>query len=399
MAALIQRQFAVLSFITALLFLVTGVLALQNNRFMVASSTIQRAASHISSAALLTWMGREIPTLNDSVQADPKATSVSGFLFQLATSIHPGDLRSLLGRELPGMITLDDSRFIVAGRGASLTDFYVEYPPPPRQVIDASPAVEAPPKTGQENQAGTGAKTGQTAGDEKKPPVKNPGSAKEKVVYVYTTHNRESWASETEPSGASLDHPTRNISLVSKRLAETLNDLGIGSVASQDDIYQDLLDQNKDYALSYAQSLQVLTAAKQEHRELQYFFDLHRDTAPRERTTATIDGKNYGRVLFVIGKRNKNHQQNEAFATELHNLMEQMYPGLSRGVMEKGAKTDHGEYNQSISPGSLLLEIGGTENTLEESLNTAEALADVFAAYYFKAEKAAKPETEVPQEG
>lgn len=397
MAALIQRQFAVLSFITAFLFVVTGVLALHNNRMMIASSTIQRAASHISSVALLTWMGREIPSLHESVQVDSSASSVSGFLFQLATSIHPGDLRSLLGRELPGMVTLDDSRFIVKGKGASLTDFYVEYPPHSRQVIDASPSVDAPPAAEPVDDAGTAPE--EQPADEKKPPVANPDSVKEKVVYVYTSHNRESWYSETKQTGSSVDHPTRNISLVSKRLSEALNERGIGSAVSTHDIYQQLVDKNKDYSLSYAEALQVLKSAKEEHRELHYFFDLHRDTVPREESTATIKGKTYARVLIVVGKRNKNHQQNEAFATELHKLMEEMYPELSRGVMEKGAKTDHGEYNQSISPGSLLLEIGGTENTLEESLNTAEALADVFAAYYFKAEKVAKPQADEPEKG
>ncbi|WP_369124547.1 hypothetical protein [Salmonella enterica] len=42
------------------------------------------------------------------------------------------------------------------------------------------------------------------------------------------------------------------------------------------------------------------------------------------------------------------------------------------------------------------MEIGGTENTLQESLNTAEALADVFAAYYLQAEKVGKPVAEEP---
>jgi stage II sporulation protein P len=42
------------------------------------------------------------------------------------------------------------------------------------------------------------------------------------------------------------------------------------------------------------------------------------------------------------------------------------------------------------------MEIGGTSNTLQESLNTAEALADVFAEYYWQAEKVGKPLTSEP---
>ncbi|GED72417.1 stage II sporulation protein P [Brevibacillus reuszeri] len=388
MATLIQRQFVVLSFITAVLFVLTGVLSLGNNRFIVASSTIQQAASHVSSLAILNWMGREIPILTDTVQvnSDRRANSVSGFLFQLATSIQPGDLRSLLGRELPGMVTTEDARYVVAGKGATLADFYVEYPPHPRQVIDASQSIPTQPTD-----------TAEPDPHEEKPaPIAKPNTEGKKIVFVYNSHNRESWYSETKAVGSAVDHPTQNISLVSKRLAEALNESGIGADVSTEDIYQQLLNNNLNYALSYAQSLKVLKAATEKNRELHYFFDLHRDTAPRDRTTVTIKGKTYARVMFVIGKMNKNHEKNEAFATELHQLMEKMYPELSRGVMEKGAKTGHAEYNQSISPGSLLMEVGGTENTLQESLNTAEALADVFAAYYLQAEKVGKPVAEEP---
>ncbi|WP_312117052.1 stage II sporulation protein P [Brevibacillus reuszeri] len=388
MATLIQRQFVVLSFITAVLFVLTGVLSLGNNRFIVASSTIQQAASHVSSLAILNWMGREIPILTDTVQvnSDRRANSVSGFLFQLATSIQPGDLRSLLGRELPGMVTTEDARYVVAGKGATLADFYVEYPPHPRQVIDASQSIPTQPTDSAEPDPH----------EEKPAPIAKPNTEGKKIVFVYNSHNRESWYSETKAVGSAVDHPTQNISLVSKRLAEALNESGIGADVSTEDIYQQLLNNNLNYALSYAQSLKVLKAATEKNRELHYFFDLHRDTAPRDRTTVTIKGKTYARVMFVIGKMNKNHEKNEAFATELHQLMEKMYPELSRGVMEKGAKTGHAEYNQSISPGSLLMEVGGTENTLQESLNTAEALADVFAAYYLQAEKVGKPVAEEP---
>jgi stage II sporulation protein P len=61
---------------------------------------------------------------------------------------------------------------------------------------------------------------------------------------------------------------------------------------------------------------------------------------------------------------------------------------LSRGVTGKGNKGSNGEYNQSISAGSLLIEVGGTGNTIEECYNSAAALADVFADYYWQAQRA-----------
>jgi len=140
MATLIQRQFVALSIITAFLFIVTSVMAMHGNRVMIASSAVQQAAARVSSLALLTWMGQEIPTLTQTVQASTErgVNSISGFLFQVATGIQPGDLRSLLGRELPGMLTADDARFVVAGKDSTLADLYVEYPAYPHQVNDAA---------------------------------------------------------------------------------------------------------------------------------------------------------------------------------------------------------------------------------------------------------------------
>jgi stage II sporulation protein P len=390
MAALIQRQFVLLSFVTAILFVVTGLMALSGNRVMLASSAIQQAASQMSSLTLIRLMGQEIPALTETVQASGQreTQSFTGFLFELATSIHPGDLRSLLGRELPGLLTLDDARVVVPGQGFTLDQLYIEYPAVPRQEFEAPQTTDSDQK--QENAA-------EESPDESKPaPETRHATGGKPVVFVYHTHNRESWISETEAKGDQLDHPVRNITLVGKRLAQELNDRGVGTEVSTVDIYQRLLDQGLKYPLSYAESLKVVKMAQERNRELHYFFDLHRDTAGREKTTATIKGKTYARVLFVIGKRNKHHAQNEEFAKELRALMEKMYPGLSRGVIEKGAKTDHGEYNQSVSPGSLLLEIGGTENTLKENYNTAEALADVFAEYYWQAEKVDKPQSGQP---
>lgn len=388
MAPLIQRQFIVLSIITAILFVMTGLMAMGGNRMMIASSAVQRAASHVSSLAMLKWMGQEIPALTDTVQTstDKGTNSVTGFVFRLATSIHPGDLRSLLGRELPGLLTEEDARFVVAGQGSSLADLYVEYPALPGQADD----VAAP----QVPEEAAGEQTAPQARDATEEPQAKPTTGNKKVVYVYHSHNRESWLSETKTRD--VDHPVRNISMVGKHLADKLNELGVGSEVNQEDIYQKLLDKGSSYAFSYAESLKAVQAAVDQNRELHYFFDLHRDTAPRSKTTVTINGESYARILFVIGKRNKNYQKNEDFANELHHLMEKKYPGLSRGVMEKGDKTDHGEYNQSISPGSLLIEVGSIHNTLQESLRTAEAIAEVFAEYYWQAEKVTKPASDEP---
>ncbi|MBO8164139.1 MAG: stage II sporulation protein P [Brevibacillus sp.] len=392
MATLIQRQFVLLAIGTALLFVLTTFFAMHSNRPILHSATLQAATSNLSNLALLRLMGTEIPLLGKTLQAQlgNEDLSFTGLLFELTTGVTPTDLRTLLGRGIPGLLAMTDPlpRLKAEEQASSL---YVESPPPHTVTVETAAPAEtgSPEDPDARDEGGTGTPTEPSD----TPPVHR--TAKD-VVFIYHTHNRESWTNVAKRVGQSVDHPQTNITLVGKRLGEALRDLGIGAVVNTTDIQQRLLDQGRSYALAYAESLKVVAAAKQENRDLQYFFDIHRDAIPREQSTVTINGKTYARISFVIGTANQNYQKNMEFARQLHKLLEKKYPGLSRGVNDKNVKDGHGEYNQSISPGSLLVEIGAIENTLEESYNTAEALAEVFAEFYWQAERVAAPAGDKP---
>ncbi|MDY0396731.1 stage II sporulation protein P [Virgibacillus halophilus] len=89
------------------------------------------------------------------------------------------------------------------------------------------------------------------------------------------------------------------------------------------------------YAQSYQASREVVQDAFANNKDIQYVFDIHRDTGRRENTTKTINGKTYGRVMIVIGEEYASYEKNLAFATKFHYLLEKKYPGLSRGVLTK----------------------------------------------------------------
>jgi stage II sporulation protein P len=203
-------------------------------------------------------------------------------------------------------------------------------------------------------------------------------------VYIYHTHNRESWKNVARNAkGSSVDDPEINITLVGGHLGEMLNKAGIRSLVETTDFAERLRVQKLGFSQSYAESRKAISKAKKANPSLAYFFDIHRDAdVPRKNTTVAIKGKNYARILFVIGTAHPNHAANQKLAEELNKRLNKKYPGLSRGVISKSAHQGNGEYNQSLSPGSLLLEIGGANNTLEESRLAAEAFADVFSAYY-----------------
>ena len=203
-------------------------------------------------------------------------------------------------------------------------------------------------------------------------------------VFIYHSHNLESWKSVVgNKKGSSFDNAKINITLVGKQLAKRLNAKGISSVVAQDDFSGNLKLQKLGFSNSYAESRKAVDKARKANPKLRYFFDIHRDAdVPRAKTTATIGKKTYARIMFVVGTGHPNYKENMKFAEDLNALLKKRYPGLSRGILTKGAHQGDGVYNQSVSPGSLLLEIGGVNNTPEESERAADAFAEVFAQYY-----------------
>ena len=50
-------------------------------------------------------------------------------------------------------------------------------------------------------------------------------------------------------------------------------------------------------------------------------------------------------------------------------------------MIGKSGKNANGIYNQDISPGSLLIEVGGQYNNIAEVTNTIELLAQILKEY------------------
>jgi len=204
------------------------------------------------------------------------------------------------------------------------------------------------------------------------------------AVLVYHTHNRESWVEVTRGRKESygLD-PEVNITLVGKAFVDELNRLGVPTLHDTTDIYALLVQDGLTYGHSYAKSSKVVETYLSGNPRITYIFDIHRDGVPREQSTVQIDGRPYAKVMFVIGKGNPNWQANAAHAQELVRRLEARYPGITRPtVYHERTEGRNGEYNQSLSPNALTVEIGGIENTREESERTARLLARTFFEYY-----------------
>lgn len=195
------------------------------------------------------------------------------------------------------------------------------------------------------------------------------------LILLHHTHNYESFYPVTNSEKA-FDSK-KNVSLLGERLSKKLVENNINNVQDKSDIFKLLEEKELRFDDAYSVSRNILEKRLEDYKSIQMILDIHRDSAGRNTTTATINGKKYGRIVFVVSRTSRNYKENKKFANELHTLMEKKYPGLSKGIIVKNNGARQKTYNLDLLAQSVLLNIGGVENTLEEEYRSVDILAEV----------------------
>ncbi len=207
----------------------------------------------------------------------------------------------------------------------------------------------------------------------------------EPQVLIMHTHATETYELEEkawcdpEFSARSTDVSVNMVS-VGKEMTDVLNSAGINTV--QDAALHDY----PSYTGSYANSNATVRKWLSEHPSIKVVLDVHRDAIQQEDGTrikpiAEIEGKQTAQVMLICGcdvdGNLPNCRQNLRFASRWQNAMQSLYPGLARPAL-----FDYRYYNQDLTTGSLLIEVGGHANTLDEAkragVYAAKALAELF---------------------
>lgn len=199
----------------------------------------------------------------------------------------------------------------------------------------------------------------------------------ETIIYIYNTHQTENYSNDYL-----ADYTiTPNIMIASYMLKENLEEYGIYSYVEENSVKEILNKNNWNYASSYRVTRQFIEKRVTEIPTLKYYIDLHRDSVKKKHTTVEINGINYAKVMLLVGLEHNNYQQNLKEATKMNNIINELYPGLSRGIYKKSGKGVNGIYNQDFSKYVFLFEIGGVDNNISEVNNTITALAKVIKKY------------------
>lgn len=197
------------------------------------------------------------------------------------------------------------------------------------------------------------------------------------LVYIYNTHQLENYHQDN----TELYNITPNVMMTSYILREKLKDLGIQSIVEETNIKQILNINNWNYAASYKVTEMLINDVKIKYPSIKYFIDIHRDSVKKQITTAQINDLSYAKIMFLIGLENPSYQNNLNLATNLNNLLEKHYPGISRGIYKKEGPGVNGIYNQHLSSNVMLIEFGGVDNDIYEVYNSVVAVANVLANY------------------
>lgn len=191
---------------------------------------------------------------------------------------------------------------------------------------------------------------------------------KEPIIYVYNTHQTENYDGYSVYDAARL-------------LNDKLNQNGIFSYFEEQSVKVFLDNNNLKYYKSYTASRKYLNDALEKHKELSYFFDIHRDSVSKSKSTISIGNKSYAKILFVVGTDNPNNEKNKITTSKLNEIIKSKVPGISRGIAYHGGKGYNGIYNQDLSENVFLIEVGGKDNTKEEVENTIEIIIDAIIEY------------------
>lgn len=205
-------------------------------------------------------------------------------------------------------------------------------------------------------------------------------AADEPLVLIYHTHATESFektAREHYDSAFSCKTTERDMNIVSvgDRICESLEENGITC------LHDTLVHDYPSYDAAYDSSRATVSGLLEEYPSIKIVLDIHRDgierdTGERLAPCCEINGKSAAQIMIIscVGDENgdvPNHLENFRFACALQEQCENDYPELCRPML-----FDYRFYNQDLSSGALLIEVGSQANSIDEVQYTGKLLGD-----------------------
>ncbi len=204
----------------------------------------------------------------------------------------------------------------------------------------------------------------------------------EPLVLILHTHGGECYTDyenmyPQDDATRSLDI-NKNVVRVGKEISDTLWNFGVSN------IHCEAMHDEKSFINAYNESAKTVEKYLEEYPSIRFVIDVHRDAIIRDdggavKAVKNIGGKDYAQIMFVVGTGERGHEhdtwkENLSLAAHLQQSIDTTYPGICRSINLRDVP-----FNQWLSKGYLLLEVGTCSNTLDEALNSARAFGENLA--------------------
>ena len=190
----------------------------------------------------------------------------------------------------------------------------------------------------------------------------------EPTVLILHTHTSESYTytgGYTEDGAYRTLNEEYNMLAVGQALAENLEQAGISVLHDRN--FHDYPSYNGAYAHARTELEEYLT----QYPSIKLVLDLHRDAVADSRGNqlAYTCGE-YAQLMLVVGTNHENWTENMALAVKLQARLQQLQPGICRPMAVRGQR-----FNQDLSTGAILVEVGAAGNTLDQALAAIPTLS------------------------
>ena len=195
----------------------------------------------------------------------------------------------------------------------------------------------------------------------------------EPTVLILHSHATEGYENATGTNHRTQDTGENMVS-IGAAVAQRLEQAGIRVIRDTS------LHDYPSYSDAYANSRAAAQKYLAQYPSIALILDLHRDSVTDSQgrelkyTLQTPEGT-AAKMMFVVGTdagglSHSKWSENMSLAVKLHALLEKQNPGICRPISFRTQR-----FNQDLSTGALLVEMGAAGNTRQEALLAAEYLA------------------------
>ena len=198
-------------------------------------------------------------------------------------------------------------------------------------------------------------------------------------ILIIHTHGSEAYTMDGEDIYQESD-PSRtldknyNVVRIGDEMQKIFEEMGL-SVVHDCTLYD-----YPQYSGAYTRSGEAIKAWLKEYPSIQIVLDVHRDALVAENGTVykavtEVDGKKTAQVMMIVGtddlgQTHPHWKKNLALAVRIQQKLDARWPTAARPIMLRSSR-----FNQQLTQGSLLVEVGSHGNTLQEALRGARLFA------------------------